>query len=327
TTGEGRHGHHTASALLAVEAFEAAGDPSRFPDQLDTLQPWKARRLVWNYFTWAAPPSGEDAADYLAIDLGSYNPRLGRSYTELAGESRSMHKSQGFGSAERRGSSINYFKLIAGEPAKDDLFEGIDLSWNRIPGGRAVGELLETVDRAHDPTDPAASLPGLLKAREALTRLRAGAAKPYETALRHKARELDEVIRSCAGLWLEAVATGHTYSPGDSIQIDVMAINRSDADLRLAGIRVDHPALRSAADSLLTENQPVTVSLSGIVPTELDWRTTQPYWLRDPADGGMHHVGDPSLIGTPDNEAPLHATFTVMAAGLPIEYTIPVLYR
>jgi LmbE family N-acetylglucosaminyl deacetylase len=128
TTGEGRHGHHTASALLAVEAFEAAGDPSRFPDQLRTLSPWKPKRLFWNYFSWAAPPSGDNAGQFITVDLGAYNALPGRSYTELAGESRSMHKSQGFGSPERRGTSVNYFQLIAGAPATTDLFQGVDLS-------------------------------------------------------------------------------------------------------------------------------------------------------------------------------------------------------
>ncbi|MDM7914793.1 MAG: PIG-L family deacetylase, partial [Candidatus Eisenbacteria bacterium] len=151
TTGEGRHGHHTASALLAVEAFEAAGDPARFPEQLDRLTVWRPKRLVWNYFSWAAPPSGEDAKDYLTVDLGAYNRLLGRSYTELAGLSRSMHKSQGFGSPERRGTSPNYLKWIAGERAATDIFDGIDLTWNRIPGGGEVGRLLEAVHRGHDP--------------------------------------------------------------------------------------------------------------------------------------------------------------------------------
>jgi LmbE family N-acetylglucosaminyl deacetylase len=94
TTGEGRHGHHTASALLAVEAFDAAADPARFPEQLKTLVPWRAKRLLWNYFNWAAPPSAETASEFLTVDLGAYNPLLGRSYTELAGESRSMHKAR-----------------------------------------------------------------------------------------------------------------------------------------------------------------------------------------------------------------------------------------
>ena len=327
TTGEGRHGHHTASALLAVEAFEAAGDPARFPEQLDTLAPWKAKRVFWNHFSWAAPPSGEQAKQLLTVDLGAYNALLGRSYTELAGESRSMHKTQGFGSAERRGTTINYFQLIAGEPASADLLEGVDLSWKRIPGGAPVGKLLESGHRDHDPSNPVASLPGLFKARAALTRLRATAAPSDQPLLLHKARELDEVIRACSGLWLEALCTRHTLSPGDSIQVDVTAINRSGAALRLTGIRSATPGLASRADSALAENRPMTLSLRSVVPANLDWRATQPYWLREPVDGGLHHVADLELIGTPGNDAALRVTITVTTSGQSIDYTLPVLYR
>lgn len=328
TTGEGRHGHHTASALLAVQAFDAAGDPARFPEQLDTLMPWKPTRLLWNYFNWAAPPSGEDAKRFITVDLGAYNALLGRSYTELAAESRSMHKSQGFGSAERRGTSMNYLMHIAGEPAATDMFEGIDISWGRIPGGARVGEILEEVHRNHDPSDPSASLPGLLKAREALTRLRATAAeRSHAILLGHKAREIDEAIRSCSGLWLEAVAAGHTHSPGDSIRVDVTAINRSDARLRLTAIRSETPGLSSGIDTLLAEDRPVTVALQSVVPQEMDWRATQPYWLREPVVGGLHQVADPALIGTPENEPALRLTLTVSVSGQSIDYDLPVLYR
>jgi LmbE family N-acetylglucosaminyl deacetylase len=327
TTGEGRHGHHTASALLAVEAFEAASDPARFPEQLETLSPWRAKRLLWNYFSWAAPPSAESAKEFLAVDLGAYNALLGRSYTELAAESRSMHKSQGFGSAERRGTSLNYFGHIAGDPAAAGLFEGVDLSWNRIPGGARVGKILQAVHRDHDPSDPAASLPGLLEARTALVRLQSTAQKATGPMLLHKLRELDEAIRSCSGLWLEAVATEHTLAPGDSIHTEVTAINRSGAALRLTGIRSAAPGLGSRVDTALAKNQPVTVSLRSTVPPDLDWRTSQPYWLRDPAAGGLHRVADPALIGTPGDDPALQVTLTVTASGQSIDYTLPVLYR
>lgn len=327
TTGEGRHGHHTASALLAVEAFEAAADPQRFPEQLGILVPWKTKRLYWNYFSWTAPPAGEAAKEFIAVDLGAYNALLGRSYTELAGESRTMHKSQGFGSAERRGTSLNYLKLIAGEPAATDILEGVDLSWKRIPGGAAVGEILEQVHRDHDPSTPVASLPGLLKARAAVTRLCAVPPAGSRGILLHKARELDEAIRSCAGLWLEAIATRPVLSPGDSLRIEVTAINRSSAVLQATGLRSDALAMKSRIDTLLAKNRPVTVPLLSIVPASLDWRTTQPYWLREPAEEGRHRVADPVLIGTPGEESPLEVTVVVTVSGQTIEYALPVLYR
>lgn len=328
TTGEGRHGHHTASAILAVDAFDAAGDASRFPEQLETLSPWKPKRLLWNYFNWMSPPPDSIASEFLTADLGAYNALLGRSYTELAGESRSMHKSQGFGSAERRGTSINYLKTIAGAPAAADIFEGIDLSWSRIPGGGEVGELLRSAHRAFDPADPAASVPRLLAAREALGRLMASkAARAHAVLLDHKARELDETIRVCAGLWLEAVAVRPALAPGDSLRVDVTAINRSSAPMRLAGVRSETPGLTAAADTVLAENIPVSLPLRSVVPAGLDWRATHPYWLLDAASGGLHRVADPALIGTPENEPPLRVTVTVSISGQSIDYDVPVFYR
>ena len=328
TTGEGRHGHHTASAMLAVDAFEAAGDPNRFPEQLADLAPWKPKRLVWNYFSWAAPPSGADADQFLRVDLGAYNHLLGRSYTELAGESRSMHKSQGFGSPERRGHLPNYFKLIAGDPMGADLFDGIDLTWGRIPGGAEVGRLLDEAHRRYDVNDPPASLALLVEARDALGRLAASpSSRSHAALLRHKARELDDAIRAAAGLWLEAVSTRPTYAPGDSIAIALTAVNRSGAALRLVGAAVAAVAPRVEPDSALGSNDPVTVTVAGVVPADLDWRATQPYWLLESANGGLHRVADPARIGRAENEPALSASLEVEVLGRRIAYTLPVLYR
>ncbi|HZB44233.1 MAG TPA: PIG-L family deacetylase, partial [Pyrinomonadaceae bacterium] len=112
TTGEGGHGHHTASAVLAREAFDAAGDPARFPEQLDYVKPWRPKRLLWNAFVRQGErPANADRL--LSVDVGKYNPLLGKSYTEIAARSRSMHKSQGMGAAERRGAALNYFAHVA----------------------------------------------------------------------------------------------------------------------------------------------------------------------------------------------------------------------
>src|SRR5215212_942693 len=114
TTGEGGHGHHTASAMLALEAFNAAGDPTKFTDQLRFVGVWQPKRIFWNRFSFQQiKPDDPSVAKSLRVDLGTFNPLLGRAYTEIAAESRSQHKSQGFGAAERRGSIINYLDLLA----------------------------------------------------------------------------------------------------------------------------------------------------------------------------------------------------------------------
>jgi len=119
TTGEGGHGQHTASAILAEEAFHAAGDPSRFPEQLQYVTVWQPKRIFWNRFSFRPQdPNAPELANDLRVDLGGYNPLLGRSYTEIAGERRSQHKSQGFGAAQRRGSQINYLKFTGGVPPR-----------------------------------------------------------------------------------------------------------------------------------------------------------------------------------------------------------------
>jgi len=138
TDGSGGHGHHTASAMLAEEAFDAAADPTRFPEQLQYVSVWKTRRMFWNVSTRFANPNA-DMSPYIKLDVGGYNPLLGKSYGEIAAESRSMHKSQGFGSAKQRGESFEYFKPIKGDTTGlKDIFEGIDFTWKRIKGGIVI---------------------------------------------------------------------------------------------------------------------------------------------------------------------------------------------
>src|SRR5450830_1482100 len=189
TTGEGGHGHHTASAILAEEAFKAAGDPSRFPEQLDTVTPWQPKRLLWNVFRFGGDTPRKDVPGQTSADLGAYNALLGRSYTEIAALSRSMHKSQGFGSAERRGIWLNDFKPILDDAPKADLFEGIDLSWKRIEGGEKIGLLLKGAEDSFDQRDPSAVVPTLAKAYALLSGRRGEGPKQMDPLLARKRRD------------------------------------------------------------------------------------------------------------------------------------------
>jgi LmbE family N-acetylglucosaminyl deacetylase len=316
--GDGGHGHHTASAILAAEAFSAAADAKRFPEQLAYVKPWQAKRLLWN--AWRRP--GEErpatAPSQLSVDLGAWDPLLGESYAELAAASRSMHKSQGFGASPRRGSVPNYFELVAGEPVAKDIFEGIDLTWGRMPGGDAVAKLLSKAVAGYSDEDPAASVPALLEALAAVDRL------PPDTRVAVKRRELLEVITQCTGLWVEAVAADPSASPGSSVDITASAVNRSTVPLTLS--RVEAPfGLSVTVDTPLQYNQTVSRNLTVALPPGTPY--SQPYWLANGHGNGLYPVDDQTLIGAPRNPSALWVAFTVRAGGQDLTYTVPVTQR
>jgi LmbE family N-acetylglucosaminyl deacetylase len=156
------HGHHQSSAVLGKEAFDAAADPARFPEQLKYVKPWRAKRVLWNSFSFTREMEQEAARTArMTIDTGEYDPLLGYSFGEIAGMSRSMHRSQGMGAAERKGSMPNYFVTVAGEPGDGDPFSGIEATWNRIPGGAAVASALDEADKSFDIRHTERILPAL----------------------------------------------------------------------------------------------------------------------------------------------------------------------
>jgi LmbE family N-acetylglucosaminyl deacetylase len=317
TTGEGGHGQHTASAVLASEAFDAAGDPARFPEQLKLgVRPWRPKRLVWNVFNRAGE-TPKDAERMLSVDVGGYDPLLGRSYTEIAAESRTMHKSQGQGTPERRGPAPNYFAHIKGEPAAKDLFDGVDLSWRRFEGGAEVGRLLEEAALGFDPANPAAVLPLLLRARRGLERL-----PKDEPLIVARRAALDEVIRACAGLWVEAVAASPYATPGSEVKVTTTLVNRSDFPLRLKGAG-DYGA--TAAGAELKNNQPVSNEFAVRAPGDY----SQPHWMREEPGRGLFKIGERRLVGEPEAGAPLSLSLTVEAGaeGDRLTLEVPVLYR
>jgi LmbE family N-acetylglucosaminyl deacetylase len=327
TTGEGGHGHHTASAILAVEAFSAAGDPSKFPDQLKYVNVWQPKRLFWNRFTFQpVKPDDPSVAKSLRIDIGAFNPLLGRSYTEVAAESRSMHKSQGFGAAERRGTFLNYFDQLAGDPAKSDIFEGIDTSWSRYAGGDAVGKVLQQASDSYDPKNPAKTIPLLLQAYDLLDRLRAGGAWASSPWADVKQRDLLNAIRACAGISIDVAAGDSSVTAGNSIPVSVSVVNRSDYPFNLSMVASRYADPSKGVNAPLANNVPIKTDLSIKVPA--DFPISQPYWLRKPPNKGSYVVDDQQLIGIPENAAaiPIIVTLTDNAMHT-IIFEVPAVYR
>ncbi len=318
--GQSGHGHHTASAILAMEAFQAAGDPSRFPGQLKYVSPWKPRRLFWNNWRpyWERDKiKPEEMAKLITIDVGAYNPLLGMSYNEIAAQSRSMHKSQGFGVVPARGFRQDYFELLAGDPVKKDLFEGIDTTWNRVPGSKKLQKLLENACQSFQIEQPSSILPLLFEALTELNTLPAS----YWTI--QKTKELKEVIRSCAGLWIEANAANHTVIPGSGLKVTASIINRSGFPLTLKRL-------------IAGENQEIIISqpLQQNIPfqQEFSWQVTheqytQPYWLRKKPQKGIYPAANHELKGLSVEPYPFNLTVILEANGKEVALDAPVLYR
>jgi len=311
----GGHGHHMATALLVKEAFAAAADPGKFPEQLKYVSAWKPRRLLWNIWR----PAPDELKKLLSVDTGEYNPLLGKSYSEIAGESRSQHKSQGFGSAGRRGTQPDHFEVAAGDPANQDIFEGIDVSWDRVPGGQKVGRLLAENLVSFDPRQPSKSSGGLLAVYSALADL------PDGDWVRVKKGELLRVIQACGGIWMEAIAGDYAAAPGDTIQIRTSVINRSDHPLTLHGLGFPGISEESVLDRPLKNNEPQSSETAVRLPE--DFPLSQPYWLEESNRKGLSAALDQDLLGQAENPPVLRARIGLLADGQLLEYSIPVLYR
>ena len=316
------HGHHTASAMLAIEAFKAAADPTRFPEQLKAgLKPWQATRLLWNHFRFS-DDAPKPAAGSLTLDVGAFDPLLGKSYGELAAESRSQHRSQGFGVLAQRGGREESFELLAGRPAKAELFEGIDLTWSRFPGTQNLEALLSEARQAFRPGHADSVLPLL---QRALAALRALPAKTQaEPLVQAKAGELEEVIRAAVGLWVEAIADRQRVAPGDLLTVNTAVLARGGSPLVLESltlevVKAQGPRLveRRTDGKSLPDNAPKKETFSFTLP--MDTPLSQPHWLGGP--------GADAWAGLPESPAPLRLRARVSLSGSTFEVAVPVQFR
>lgn len=316
------HGHHTASAILAEEAFDLAGNPDAYPEQLLYVDTWQPKRLYWNTSSWFFNRTGRsfNEEDYLKIEVGGYDAALGQSYGEIAGKSRSQHKSQGFGAAQTKGSIPEYFELVKGTPVKDDFFEDIDLSWRRISGGEQVGQLLQRAQVEFSINDPAAILPYLTEAYAILATL-----EPDRYVDKKKA-DLRDLIVGLSGLYIEATADGYAYSPGDSLTIDLSLVNRGGVDMTIDQVRWPLSALDRVVTKPLENN--TSFNLSGGILLPPNYPFSAPYYLRQPmASVGMYTVNDPTIRGLATMKPSLVVNLQVTINNQPLALTVPVQYK
>lgn len=321
TTGEGGHGHHTASAILAMEAFDAAADPKRFPQQLKQTEVWQAKRIFWNTFNFGG--NNTTSPNQLKIDVGGFNPLLGKGYGEIAAESRSMHKSQGFGSAKNRGISIEYFKQMKGDSVKSDIFEGIDHSWQRIERGISIQMLIEDCMNRYQPLKPENSVPPLIAIYQKVQQLNETNAYNRYWKIQ-KLKELESLLLACSGLWLEATASDHVGIPGNMAHITAQVILRNNIGVKLNKLTWLNISDTSTA-LILKQNELYSFKHKETIPPA--YAFSNPYWLNEPHLPGMFTVKNSSQIGQPENIPLTKVVFDIELNGLNLKCERNVVYK
>lgn len=314
TTGEGGHGHHTASAILAGEAFEAAADPTKFPEQFKYgVKPWQAKRLLWNTFNFGSVNT--ERPDQFKIDVGGYNSLLGKSYGEIAAESRSQHKTQGFGVASSRGKSLEYFKTIKGSEPEKTLMDGVTTNWERL-NNAAMESVVQKLIHNYSFQHPENSIPALLSIYQTLKK------SPEGYWRNQKLELLKQIIKECIGLYLEATTKTMFAVQGDSLQVNFVADNRLGSTVSISSVTIQNKKFELNDDLPVDEN--VSHTLDVLISSSA--KISQPYWLAEPMNKGSYNVSDQNLIGKPEND-PESAIVNLKINGEEISYTIPIQYK
>ena len=318
TDGGGGHGHHTSSALLAEEAFDLAGDKTKYPEQLKYVDVWQPTRVVVNTGRWWNDKISADDPGVVAHNIGLYNELLGTSYNELAARSRTMHKSQGFGSTGARGDLEEFFEHLKGKEATTSLFDGYISDWTRISNSEKVQKWVTKTIQNFSINDPSTSISNLIALRKEVQNIEDKHWKKIKTD------EIDELIIQCAGIYLEAKADHFSKTENDSLHIDFEFINRAKNAVELHSISSSTLHYNNTNSISLKDNIKVEKKEGFIVPK---MNISQPYWLAKEGTLGTYNVTDQTLIGKGENDPSIVFTASLTIEGQKIAYQFPLIYK
>ena len=318
------HGHHTASAMLSVKAFDLAADPNIFPEQLKYVDVWQPKRLFFNTSWWFYGSREKfeeaDKSNMVEVDCGTYYPLMGRSNNEIAAASRSMHKCQGFGTLGTRGKMPEFLEYIKGEELGNlnDPFGGLDISWKRIEGGQQVGEALKAIESAFDPRVPWKSIPALIQVYQSIQALEAN---PWKD---QKLKETQELILDCAGLYAELTSSEYNKMPGERVDLSLELTSRAPINISVKSMKL------LSWDTVFSTPAPVPFNESWswkrqlIIPEDTPF--TNAYWLQKEHSLGMYEVNEQQLIGLPESNR-LRMNLEINLDGLETQLDIPLIFK
>jgi LmbE family N-acetylglucosaminyl deacetylase len=313
------HGHHTASAILAQEAFDITNDPNQYPDQVKQFGTWQAKRLYTNTGRWWNQTINEKTPGILTMNVGTYNTLLGKSYSEIAAESRTQHKSQGFGSPGRRGDALEFFEYVKGEKTTSDVFDGINTNWSRVKGAEKIQPLVEKLLSDYKEENPSASVAALLTIRKEITTLSPSIWRE------RKLQEVNQLLQDCAGLFVEVGADNFYVSPGQPLTTTFEIINRSGADISLQSIQSTSVDWDSTVNTSLKNNIPLNFKSKRKLTENVVY--SGPYWLKERHSLGLFSFADKNLIGKPESDPSAIFHFNFKINGENLSVAAPLVYK
>jgi len=314
------HGHHAASSIIAQEAYVAAADPNMFPEQFKYgVQPWKAKRILWNTFNFGTVNTTND--NQLKIEVGGYNPIIGKSYGEIGAEARTMHKSQGEGRPRRRGSYFEFFQHLNGDSAKMDIMDGVVTNWSRL-NAPSIQSKIQQIISAYKIDQPAAIVPSLVQLYQQVKGLPESQWKTYQLNL------IQSTIASAAGLLVEATTTKQQVVLESDLMIQLLVNQRANVNTSLGKMQLlsDQKAIKDSLLNIqLVTNQNQQFNYTFKVPANQP--ISQPYWLVNPKTEGMFVVQDQTMVGKAENNPPFSILLNYTIEGQLFQKQYPVQYK
>lgn len=312
------HGHHTSSAMLSVEAFTKAADPKVFPEQLTATKPWQVKRIFWNAYNWGGQYEPQENKLYHRFMVGEFNPLLGTTYSQIAADSRTMHKSQGFGSTSQIGQGNDFIEMVHGESFTNDPFEGIGNRWELLSNGKVIIASIQKALKEFDFLQPENNIQNLLAIKKELD-----SQNLDENWLKEKKAHIDRLIIDALGIKGEFVIRKEIGYPGEKINTELVFNNPSEfpISVRSFGSGIFTQQINAEAKN----NVPVTQSL--VIQIPKDYPVSQPFWLQNPLDNSIFGINDPNKIGPPINGATISGNLLLSLDGQEIRLDLPLKYK
>ncbi len=325
------HGHHQVAGMITQEAFKVAADPSRFPEY---GKPWQAKKLYLNSM-------GNDQQVGVEINVGEFDPALGRSFNEIAAEGRSLHRSQAQGSPQDRGPRVTRLQLVQKAVDVADnatLYSGViyklpDLARLDPSIASDLGSLQQRVEairkavNLQHPDNIVADLAAALKQLQGIEARSAN--EQVDFLLQQKEEDFQEALRLAAGLVLDVTASDDTVIPGQEFDLTVSVINGGPLDFTTVRAQTDLPAGWDASyqgsTGSLQPGQRLDQKYKVKVAAAAEF--TQPYWLQQPRRGDRFVWPVVANNALPSDEPLLRTTAEVQYQGTAIAMTRPAEFR